>query len=117
MIAIRHKVGVMPKVREKPAGLTMIVIRHKVGVMPKVRSRSCWEFKSSSEVRTFIESFTGTNREVQELAIEAHWNSPRRSLQSSGACRESAGASPRVRRMFAGSLREEAIDAPEHELQ
>ena len=57
----------------------MIAMRHKVGFVPESRSRSHWEFESSSEVRTFIESSTKTNREVPELTKEARQNSPRRS--------------------------------------
>ena len=57
----------------------MIAVRHKAGVVLESRLRSHWEFKSSSEVWMFIESFIGTNQEVQELAKEARRNSPRRS--------------------------------------
>ena len=80
-----------------------MAVRHIASVTPESRPRSHWEFESSSKVRTFVGSSVGTSQEVQELAIEARRNSPRRSSQSPGACRESAGASPRVHRMFTGS--------------
>ena len=81
----------------------MMAVKHKTGVVPESRSRSRWEFKSLTDIRTFVGSSTGTNREVQKLAIEAHRNFPRRSSQSPRAYRESAEALPRVRWMYAGS--------------
>ena len=80
-----------------------MAVRYAAGVMPESKSRSHWESESSSEVRTFVESSAGTNREVQELAIDAHRNSPRRSSRSLRACQESVGASLRVHRIFVGS--------------
>ena len=55
-----------------------MAVRYKAGVVSESRSRSHWEFKSSSEVQTFVGSSVGTNQEVQELAKEAYHNSPRR---------------------------------------
>ena len=90
-----------------------MAVRHAACIKLESRPRSRWGFESSSEVRIVIGGFAGTIREVQELVKEARWNSPRGSSQ----VQEFAGASPRVRRMFTGSSPEEAIDAPEHDLQ
>ena len=52
-------------------------------------------------------------REVQELAKRSSSELAKWIVASPGVCRKSVGASPEVRRMFAGSSSEEAIDAPE----
>ena len=59
----------------------MIAVRHAAGVELESRPRLRWRFESSSEVRTFVGGSVGTIREVQELAKEAHQNSPRESSQ------------------------------------